>query len=92
MDEMPDYGALSPKALKGTPVTIHLMVPDVDAVFARAVAAGATVTMPLADMFWDDRYGSVMDPFGHSWSMATHQRDMTVEEILEAMRQSMPAA
>ena len=59
VDEMPEWGALGPKALKGSPVTIHLMVDDVDAVFAQAVAAGATVKMPVADMFWGDRYGQV---------------------------------
>ena len=85
-DEMPEHKALSPLALKGTPVTLHLNVPDVDAVFARAVKAGATVTMPVADMFWGDRYGIVTDPFGHSWSIATHKKDMTVEQIQEALK------
>jgi uncharacterized glyoxalase superfamily protein PhnB len=68
----------------GSPVTIHLMVEDVDAVFAQAVAAGAVVAMPVADMFWGDRYGVLKDPFGHSWSIATHKRDLTPEEILKA--------
>jgi uncharacterized glyoxalase superfamily protein PhnB len=86
VDEMPEWGALSPKALNGTPVAIHLYVDDVDAFVARAVKAGATLKMPVADMFWGDRYGIVVDPFGHSWSIATHQRDMTAEEILEAMQ------
>lgn len=81
VDEMPEWGALGPKALKGSPVTIHLMVDDVDAVFAQAVAAGATVKMPVDDMFWGDRYGQVIDPFGHVWSIATHMRDLTPEEI-----------
>ena len=90
-DEAPEWGALSPLALKGTPVTIHLMVDDVDAFFARAVAAGATVKMPVADMFWGDRYGVVVDPFGHHWSIATHQRDMSVEEIQKAMEPAMAA-
>ena len=89
-DEAPDWGALSPLALKGTPVTIHLMVVDVDAVIARAVKAGATLKMPVADMFWGDRYGVVVDPFGHSWSVATHLRDMTVAEIQKAMAAFMP--
>ena len=89
VDEMPEWGALGPKALKGSPVTIHLMVDDVDAVFAQAVAAGATVKMPVADMFWGDRYGQVVDPFGHVWSIATHMRDLTPEEILEAGREAM---
>jgi uncharacterized glyoxalase superfamily protein PhnB len=86
VDEMPEHKALSPLALKGTPVTLHLNVPDVDAVFARAVKAGATVTMPVADMFWGDRYGIVTDPFGHSWSIATHKKDMTVEQIQAALK------
>jgi len=85
VDEMPKMGSLGPKALKGTPVTIHLNVPDVDAVVDRAVAAGAKVLMQPADMFWGDRYGIVEDPFGHKWSVATHLRDMTVDEIKAAM-------
>src|SRR5690349_10693582 len=64
VDEMPDCGALAPGALKGSPVTIHLQVEDVDATFAQAVAAGATVKMPPADMFWGDRYSCLLDPFG----------------------------
>lgn len=91
VDEMPEWGALGPKALNGTPVTIHLMVENVDATVERAVAAGATVKMPVADMFWGDRYGVVIDPFGHSWSVATHIRDMTPEEMLEASRTAMGA-
>lgn len=86
VDEMPEYGALSPLALKGSPVTVHLNVPDVDKAFARAVKAGATTVMPVADMFWGDRYGVLKDPFGHSWSIATHQRDMTAKEIQKAMQ------
>ena len=89
VDEVPEWGTLGPKALKGSPVTIHLMVDDVDAIFAQAVAAGATVKMPVADMFWGDRYGLVVDPFGHVWSIATHMRDLTPEEILEAGREAM---
>lgn len=92
VDEMPEFGALGPKALKGTPVTLHLQVEDVDAATARALAAGATVKMPVADMFWGDRYGSVVDPFGHVWAIATHIRDMTAEEIAEAGRQAMGQA
>ena len=90
VDEMPEHGALGPKALKGTPVTIHLYVDDVDAFVARAVQAGATLKMPVTDMFWGDRYGVLIDPFGHSWSVATHQRDMTVEQIQDAMRNMPP--
>ena len=70
-----------PKSIGGSPVTIHMFVDDVDAAFDKAVEAGAEVTMPLADMFWGDRYGILTDPFGHSWSIATHQEDVTLEEI-----------
>jgi PhnB protein len=86
VDEFPDMGAVGPLTLKGTSVTLHLYVPDADAAVARAVAAGAT-TMPLADMFWGDRYGQVRDPFGHSWSIAQHLRDLTPEEIRRNMAQ-----
>ncbi|MCC7455811.1 MAG: VOC family protein [Nitrospira sp.] len=81
VDEMPQWGALGPKSLKGSPVTIHLYVQDVDATVAQAVKAGAKVTMPVADMFWGDRYGQLEDPFGHKWSIATHTRDLTPEQI-----------
>ena len=87
VDEMPEWGALGPKSLKGSPVTIHLYVEDVDALVARAVKAGAKVTMPVADQFWGDRYGKLEDPFGHHWSVATHVRDVSMEEMQDAMRQ-----
>jgi uncharacterized glyoxalase superfamily protein PhnB len=87
VDEMPEWGALSPKSLKGSPVTIHIYVVDVDAFVARAVAAGAKITMPVEDMFWGDRYGKLEDPFGHHWSVATHIRDVTPEEMRDALRQ-----
>lgn len=84
VDEMPAHGAFSPQAGKGSPVTLHLQVLDADTTVARAVAAGATVTMPLADMFWGDRYGQLQDPFGHHWAVATHQRDLSPAQIREA--------
>ena len=87
VDEMPEWGALGPKALKGSPVTIHLSVENVDAVVAQAVAAGAKVTLPVADMFWGDRYGQLEDPYGHRWSVATHIRDLSPDEIQQAMAQ-----
>ena len=87
VDEMKEWGALGPKSLKGSPVTIHLMVENVDAVFDRAVKAGATVTMPVADQFWGDRYGCLEDPYGHKWSVATHVRDVSAEEMQAAMKQ-----
>jgi uncharacterized glyoxalase superfamily protein PhnB len=86
VDEMPEWGALGPKSLKGSPVTIHLYVEDVDAFVKRAVAVGAKITMPLDDMFWGDRYCKLEDPFGHHWSVATHKRDVSPEEMKQAMR------
>jgi len=86
VDESPEWGMLGPKALKGTSVVIHLYVDDVDAFSTRAAAAGAKITMPAADMFWGDRYGQLEDPFGHRWSVATHVRDMTPDEMQQAMR------
>lgn len=86
VDEFHDWGALGPQSLKGSPVTIHLYVEDVDAAVERAVAAGARLTMPVADMFWGDRYGTVEDPFGHRWSIATHIRDLSPEEIQAAAK------
>src|SRR5438093_11621582 len=82
-DEFPQMGAKSPLSLGGSPVTIHLFVPDSDAVYNQALAAGAKVKMPLADMFWGDRYGQVTDPFGHDWSIATHKEDLTRDEVME---------
>jgi len=84
VDEFPDWGSFGPKSLKGSPVTIHLYVEDVDAVVERAVAAGAKITMPLEDMFWGDRYCKLEDPFGHHWSVATHIRDVSPEEMRQA--------
>jgi len=86
VDEMPEWRALSPKSLKGSPVTIHIFVEDVDAFVARAVATGAKVTMPVDDMFWGDRYGKLEDPFGHQWSVATQMRQVSMEEMQQAMQ------
>jgi PhnB protein len=91
VDESPEFGMLGPKALKGTPVIVHLYVEDADAFAARAAAAGAKITMPVADMFWGDRYGHLEDPFGHRWSVATHVKDVTQDEMRKAM-QAMSAA
>jgi len=82
-DEFPDHGALGPQG--SSPVTIHLYVTDADAAFARAAEAGATVTMPPADMFWCDRYGKLVDPFGHHWSISEHLEDPTPEQMQERM-------
>ena len=91
MDSMPEMGALSPMGHKGSPVTIHLYVEDVDAVVARAVKAGATLKWPVADQFWGDRYGQIVDPSGHHWSVATHISDPTPAEMQDAMRKMMSA-
>jgi len=90
MDDFPEWGSLGPKALKGTPAVLHLYVTDADAAIQQAVAAGAQVTMPAADMFWGDRYGQVVDPFGHRWSIATHMQDLTPEEIQQNMAKMGP--
>ena len=80
-DENPQGGCASPTSLNGTTTMLFLYVPDVDATFGQAVKAGATVVMPVADMFWGDRSGQVQDPFGHRWQLATHQEDLTQDQI-----------
>ena len=80
-DEMPDMGCLSPESLKGSAAALYLYVPDVDAVFDQAVKAGAQVKMPVGDMFWGDRCGTLADPFGHQWTIATHKEDLTPEQM-----------
>ena len=82
-DEFPEQGATGPSG--SSPVTIHMYVTDADAVFDRAVKAGATAQMPPADMFWGDRYARVVDPFGHHWSIATHLEDLTPEQMQQRM-------
>jgi uncharacterized glyoxalase superfamily protein PhnB len=84
MDEMEEWGTKGPKTLGGSPVTLNLGVDDADAWAERAVAAGATLVMPVAEQFWGDRYGVVEDPFGHSWALITPVRQMTEEEIRRA--------
>jgi uncharacterized glyoxalase superfamily protein PhnB len=86
-DDFPEMGSSGPKALKGSPVTIHIYAEDVDKLAAQATAAGAKITMPVSDMFWGDRYGQLEDPFGHRWSIATHVRDVTPDEIQKAMNE-----
>ncbi len=80
-DEFPAMGGRSPQSLGGSPVTINIYVEDVDRLFNQAVSAGATVKMPLMDQFWGDRYGQVVDPFGHSWALAAHKEDVSQEEM-----------
>ncbi|MCW5797429.1 MAG: VOC family protein [Nitrospira sp.] len=88
VDEFPDNNTLGPQSIKGSPVTIHLYVEDVDALFNQAIAAGAKSRMPVTDMFWGDRYGLLEDPFGHVWSVATHVRDVGPRELQEAARKA----
>jgi PhnB protein len=80
-DEFPDMACRSPESLGGMTAMLHLYVPDVDAAFQRAINAGAQVKMPVADMFWGDRYGKVLDPFGHEWGLATRQEEVPPEEM-----------
>ena len=80
-DEFPEIDARSPKSLGGTPVGILLYVPNVDALTAQAIAAGAKVLKPLQDQFYGDRSATVEDPFGHKWTIATHTEDLTPEEM-----------
>ena len=85
--EMSDGKSMTPKALGGTPVTIHLTVTDVEDRFQRAIDAGASVVMPLEDQFWGDRYGVLEDPFGHRWSLGQPVREVSYDEIQQAMNQ-----
>ena len=92
-DEFPEWGAISPEGLSGTPVRIFLYTDDIDTLWARAVAAGATVMVPLANQFYGDRSGRLKDPFGHYWGLSQHIEDLSGEEITrryEAMMQGEP--
>ena len=92
VDEYPQWDSLGPKPRNGTSVTLHLYVEDADAQFKQAIDAGCSVRMPLTDMFWGDRYGVLQDPFGHLWSIATHVRDVSPEEIRAAAEKGCPGA
>ena len=81
-DEFPEMGVLAPPSVGGTPVVLSLEVADAEAVFAQAIAAGATVRQELADMFWGDRHGQLEDPFGHRWNVSQHLRDVPHDEIV----------
>jgi PhnB protein len=83
-DEFPDLGVVSPQALGGSPVTLTITVPDVDASVARALAAGATLSRPVTDKFYGDRTGLVIDPLGHRWTISTHVEDASTEEMMRA--------
>lgn len=91
-DEHPEIGARSPETYGGTPVSILLYVEDVDAVFNRAVAAGAKVKRPVANQFYGDRMGGIVDPFGHKWYLATHVEDVSPEEMLRRAKAAKPGA
>jgi PhnB protein len=80
-DEHPEMQALSPKAIGGSPVTMHVYVEDVDAAVDRAVKAGAKLVRPVADQFYGDRTGGIEDPFGYRWFIATHKEDVPIDEI-----------
>ncbi len=82
-DEFPNMGSKSPQTLGGSTGTLNIYVKDVDTTFQQAIAAGGKATMPVADMFWGDRYGTFVDPFGHSWGVGTHKEDLTPQEIEE---------
>jgi uncharacterized glyoxalase superfamily protein PhnB len=86
-EEAPERDCHSPQSLGATPVQFYAYVEDVDAALRKAVAAGAKETMPVQDMFWGDRVGSVVDPYGHRWSLATHKADLTPEQLERGQRE-----
>ena len=88
-DEFPEFGSLSPQSTGGSGTGLHIYIEDVDSAFDRAVKAGATVEMPVADMFWGDRYGKLRDPFGHKWSIGTHKADLSMEEMKKGMDEAL---
>ena len=96
-DEFPDMGHLGPKSRGGPTASLMVYVPDVDAAFRKAIDAGATEQRPVQDQFWGDRMGTLTDPFGHQWSLATHVREVSPEEMQRKMeefskqKQSEPA-
>src|SRR5580692_12103310 len=88
-DEFPAFGALSPQSTGGAGMRLHIYLDGVDAAFEKAVKAGAEVEMPVMDQFWGDRYGKLKDPFGHKWSIATHVKDMSADEMKRSMDDAM---
>ena len=90
-DALPQFSTRSPKELGGTTSNVFLYVEDVDAVVKQAVDAGATIETEVADQFWGDRFGSVQDPFGHIWAVATHVEDVPPEEMAERAKAAMAA-
>ncbi len=87
-DEYPEWGSVGPSPENPSTVSLHLYVKDADSFFKRAVSAGAEVTMPLADMFWGDRYGKLKDPFGHTWAVATRTKDLTPQQVKEGAKKA----
>jgi PhnB protein len=88
-DEAPDWGALGPRTVGGTPVTVHVYTENVDDVFAKALASGATEVQPVTDQFYGDRSGQFEDPWGHRWNVATHVEDVPPEEMAERAKAAM---
>ena len=89
-DEFPDFGAVGPDTNGGgTSMGLHIYVNNVDQAFDRAIKAGAKVEMPVMDQFWGDRYGRLKDPFGHKWSIATHTKDLSMDEMKRGMDEAM---
>ena len=87
-DEFPEHGVTGPSAAAPSPVTIHIYVDDVDAIYQRAVDAGVKVLMPLGDQFWGDRYAMLQDPFGHRWSVASQKEELTPEQIRDRAKEA----
>ncbi len=90
-EESTDMGTVSPQSLGGSSVSLNLYTEDCDAVFKRAIGAGAKVKTPLADQFWGDRYGKLTDPFGHVWGIGTHKENLSREEMEKRMKQAFAA-
>ncbi|MFZ0808366.1 MAG: VOC family protein, partial [Candidatus Sulfotelmatobacter sp.] len=91
-DEFPEFGSSSPQTVGGSSSGLHIYLDNVDAAFDRAVKAGAQVEMPVMDQFWGDRYGRLKDPFGHKWSIGTHVKDLSVDEMKKGMDEAMAKA
>jgi PhnB protein len=88
-DEFPEMGAVSPQTLGGSSTGLHIYLDNVDSAFDKAVKAGAQVEMPVMDQFWGDRYGKLKDPFGHKWSLGTHIKDLSMDEMKKGMDEAM---
>jgi PhnB protein len=87
-DEFPEMGVLSPLSIGGTATVLHFATDDADAVWQRALDAGAEVRQPLQDVFWGERYGQITDPFGHRWGIAQHLRDVPRDELVQAVSEA----